>query len=193
MTGAIALLALVAAALWLLSEWLRGWAFTGFPWLVSGYSQTPPSPLAGFAALFGVYGVGGLLALVSALGVVALHGRNWRPAALAVLVLGSGFGLRQVSWTEPVGAPVRVALLQTNIEQSLKWRPEMLQQWLDRNVQMLRDNPAELVVLPAKFCAALQDLSMAVALRHVISQIVGANYLIYRASVTGLADVVQVA
>ncbi|WP_296405755.1 hypothetical protein [Zoogloea sp.] len=54
------------AALWLLSEWTRGWAFTGFPWLASGYSQSPPSPLAGFAPVFGVFGVGGLLALVAA-------------------------------------------------------------------------------------------------------------------------------
>jgi apolipoprotein N-acyltransferase len=145
------------AAVWLLSEWLRGWVFTGFPWLASGYSQTPPSPLAGFAPLLGVYGVGGLLALVSALAVAALHGRNWRAAGLALIVLGSGFGLRQVGWTEPVGEPVKVALLQTNIAQSLKWRPEMLQQWLDRNLQMLRDNPAQLVVLPETTIPLLVD------------------------------------
>jgi apolipoprotein N-acyltransferase len=145
------------AALWLLSEWLRGWVFTGFPWLASGYSQTPPSPLAGFAPLIGVYGVGGLLALVSALAVAALHGRNWRPAGLALIVLGSGFGLRQMGWTVPVGEPVKVALLQTNIAQSLKWRPEMLQQWLDRNLQMLRDNPAQLVVLPETTIPLLVD------------------------------------
>jgi len=145
------------AAVWLLSEWLRGWVFTGFPWLASGYSQTPPSPLAGFAPLIGVYGVGGLLALVSALAVAALHGRNWRAAGLALIVLGSGFGLRQVGWTEPVGEPVKVALLQTNTAQSLKWRPEMLQQWLDRNLQMLRDNPAQLVVLPETTIPLLVD------------------------------------
>jgi apolipoprotein N-acyltransferase len=47
-----------------------------------------------------------------------------------------------------VGEPVKVALLQTNIEQSLKWRPEMLQHWLECNLAMLRDNPADVVVLP---------------------------------------------
>jgi apolipoprotein N-acyltransferase len=56
--------------------------------------------------------------------------------------------LRQVSWTEAVGTPVKVVLLQTNIEQGLKWRPEMLQRWLDVNVTMLRANPADVVVLP---------------------------------------------
>jgi apolipoprotein N-acyltransferase len=37
------------AACWTMAEWLRGFVFTGFPWLNVGYSQTPPSPLAGFA------------------------------------------------------------------------------------------------------------------------------------------------
>jgi len=145
------------AALWLLSEWTRGWAFTGFPWLASGYSQSPPSPLAGFAPVFGVYGVGGLLALAAALMPAALHERRWRPAALAALVIGGGLGLRQVAWTVPVGEPVKVALLQTNIEQSLKWRPELLQHWLERNLALVRDNPAQLVVLPETTLPLLVD------------------------------------
>ena len=149
--------ALLFAACWLVFEWTRGWIFTGFPWLAVGYSQTPPSPLAGFAPLFGVFGVGGLVALVAALAVAAGLARRWRPALVALVVVGAGFGLRQIAWTAPVGAPVKVALLQTNIEQGLKWRPELLQQWLERNLAMLRDNPAQLVVLPETTIPLLID------------------------------------
>lgn len=42
-------------AAWALLEWVRGWLFTGFPWLALGYSQAPASPLAGYAPMFGVY------------------------------------------------------------------------------------------------------------------------------------------
>lgn len=149
--------ALLFAAAWLLGEWVRGWAFTGFPWLASGYSQSPPSPLAGFAPVFGVFGVGGLLAAVAALAVAAVGARNWRPALVAGLILAAGVGLLGVAWTAPVGEPVRVALLQPNIEQSLKWRPEMLQRWLEVNLSMLRDNPAQLVVLPETTIPLLID------------------------------------
>ena len=145
------------AAAWLLGEWLRGWMFTGFPWLVSGYTQTPPSPLAGYAPIVGVYGVGGLLAFGAALVAQAVQRRCWRPAGVLLLLLACGAVLRLVAWTAPVGEPVRVALLQTNIEQSLKWRPEMLQHWLDINLQMLRDNPAQIAVLPETTIPLLVD------------------------------------
>jgi apolipoprotein N-acyltransferase len=53
---------LLFAGLWTLAEWLRGTLFTGFPWLAIGYSQSPPSPLAGWASVLGVYGVGFIVA-----------------------------------------------------------------------------------------------------------------------------------
>jgi apolipoprotein N-acyltransferase len=127
---------------------MRCWAFTGFPWLATGYSQTPPSPLAGFAPVFGVFGVGALLAFIAALVASALLRRSLRPAVLALAVISAGAGLRLVSWTWPVGEPLKVALVQTNVEQAIKWQPERLPRWLAMNLQLVRDNPAQLVVLP---------------------------------------------
>ena len=54
------------AATWTIFEWARSWVFTGFPWLSLGYSQAPPSPLAGYAPILGVYGVSLLAALIGA-------------------------------------------------------------------------------------------------------------------------------
>lgn len=152
--------ALLFAGLWIASEALRGWLFTGFPWLALGYSQTSPSPLAGYFSVLGVYGVGGLVAFAAAL-VALTPWRSARPAAAtlgAILVLsGLGDGLARIAWTAPVGKPIEVALIQTNIEQGLKWRPELLSDWLDGNARLVRENPADLVVLPETTLPLLAD------------------------------------
>ena len=44
---------LLIPASWTLFEWLRGWIFSGFPWLSAGYAATG-WPLQGFAPLLGV-------------------------------------------------------------------------------------------------------------------------------------------
>ncbi len=142
--------ALLAAGAWTCAEWLRGWALTGFPWLSFGYAQTPPSPLAGYAPLLGVYGVGFIAALVAALtGLTLRRQGRWLPTGAAVAALLSiGAGLMSIEWTQPAGNPISVSLLQGNIEQSLKWKPERLQQSLDTYLRLARAHPAQLIVLP---------------------------------------------
>ncbi|WP_418648189.1 apolipoprotein N-acyltransferase [Thauera butanivorans] len=160
--------AAVFGALWLLAEWLRGVALTGFPWLAVGYSQTPPSPLAGWLPVLGIYGVGGLLAFLSAL--VALT--DWRKAArrqglgalaVAAALLASGAGLRGQAWTTAVGQPVDIALAQTNFSQTLKWDAGRFTDVLRDNFALVRDeftrtDPPAILVLPETTLPTLLDL-----------------------------------
>ncbi|HUW38740.1 MAG TPA: apolipoprotein N-acyltransferase [Rhodocyclaceae bacterium] len=137
--------ALLAAGAWTLSEWLRGWLLTGFPWLSLGYSQAPGSPLAGFASTLGVYGVGFIAALIASL---LPSSRNWRPLGLILLLLACGQILYRMDWTHPVGAPLTVSLLQGDVAQDTKWDPEQLQQSLAIYARLAREHPAQLTVLP---------------------------------------------
>ncbi len=105
---------------WVLGEWLRGWVLSGFPWLALGYSQLD-TPLSGLAPVLGVYGVS-LVVVVSASLVVAWRS-GWPLAVLAVLWLGAG-ALKPVAWSEPAGARFEVSVIQGNIAQALKWRPD---------------------------------------------------------------------
>lgn len=140
-------------ALWATTEWVRGWIFTGFPWLVVGYSQVPASPLAGYAPLVGVYGVSFALALIAALLAWMLTPRlqfaHRIGAAAAIVALGlGGHFLRDVAWTTPDGAPTSVALLQGNIPQAMKWQPEKTVPTLETYLRMATASPARLIVLP---------------------------------------------
>ncbi|HMA12834.1 MAG TPA: apolipoprotein N-acyltransferase, partial [Steroidobacteraceae bacterium] len=138
---------------WGVTEWVRGWLFTGFPWLAMGYAQVPASPLAGYAPLVGVYGVSFLLALIAALLAwsVTTRGllvqRAWAAAAIVALGVG-GQALRGIEWTSRDGVPTSVALLQGNIPQDLKWQPEKTLATLDVYARMTASSPARLIVLP---------------------------------------------
>ena len=143
----------LAPALWVLQEWARGWIFTGFPWLALGYSQVPDSPLAAYAPLVGAYGVSYLVALFASLLVWSIaHWRErealgWGVAGI-VLLLGMGWGLRIPVWTTPTGQPTSVALVQGNIAQEMKWRPEKTAETLALYARLTAAHPAQLIVLP---------------------------------------------
>jgi apolipoprotein N-acyltransferase len=149
-TAARSLLALPLA--WSVMEWTRGWIFTGFPWLGLGYSQIPHGPLAGFAPIIGLYGVNTLLALTAALAAWTwiVPAPRSRLASIAALVLlaGAGLGLGTLHWTQPEGAPTTVALLQGNVPQNLKWRPEATTNTLALYARLAQASPAQLIVMP---------------------------------------------
>lgn len=141
--------ALLAASAWTTFEWIRGWVLSGFPWLALGYSQAPPSPLAGFATLVGVYGLSFLLVAIAAFLALNRRRANVLPVTtILAAALVAGFGLTRIEWTQAVGKPVTVKLLQPNIPQSLKWQPELLGRWLADNLSLVEANPAQLIVLP---------------------------------------------
>ena len=144
--------ALLFAVLIAAVDWLRSSIFTGFPWLAVGYSQAPPSPLAGFAPLLGVHGLSLLVALAGALLL------RWRIGLLFLaLSAGVGFGLRQVAWTTPVGEPISVALIQGNVPQEMKFRPEAFVRTLSLYRDLVEQNPAQLTLLPETAIPAFFD------------------------------------
>ena len=143
-------LLLLVPALWTLAEWLRGWLLTGFPWLAAGYSQID-TPLAGFAPLLGVYGVSFILVLLAGLLVLMATGASRARIGAAVgivLVLAAGGALRTLEWTVPSGAPLRVALVQGNIAQSLKFEPGRYPGTLATYQRLVESTKARLIVLP---------------------------------------------
>ncbi|NJD08484.1 MAG: apolipoprotein N-acyltransferase, partial [Methylococcaceae bacterium] len=119
-----------AALAWVGADWLRGWMFTGFPWLQLGYTQVDTALGLGFAPLLGGYGVAFATALVAA-SVSIAAGFGWtRRDRLAALCFAAAVwlvaaGLARIQWTEPAGPAIAVALIQGNIGQAQKWQPEI--------------------------------------------------------------------
>jgi apolipoprotein N-acyltransferase len=168
--------ALMAAPLaWVTTELGRTYLLTGFPWVLLGYSQTSVLPIAQLASVFGVYGVSMLVATVSAaLAVLAVgaappqgghyvqKGSTWRPASAGPSLVAAVFGLVLVvavwgsrraaasEWTR-AGEPIRVGLIQGNVEQGDKWdatqAAAIFQDYLRMTRQALSEG-AQLVLWP---------------------------------------------
>ena len=169
---------LLAPAAWTLAEWMRGWLLYGFPWLAAGYSQVPVSPLAGYAPVLGIYGVtlataatAGLIVVLglrvadraqdAGRGVEEEEGNKARtsssliphpsslaPALILLALWAGGWGLKQVEWTTPVGAPFNASLLQGNVAQDQKWRAERVRPTLETYRVLTESAPGELIILP---------------------------------------------
>lgn len=125
-------LLLVLPALWTATEWIRGWLLTGFPWLNLGNSQID-APLSGLAPLGGVYLVSwAVAATAGAVALIALGDRRWwlTLGLPGVLWVGSA-AVAGVPWTQPHGEPLRVALIQGNVPQPIKWEAAERQRTLD--------------------------------------------------------------
>ena len=145
---------LVLPSLWVLLEWVRGWALSGFPWLALGYAFTD-SPLAPWAPILGVYGLTWCAVLLAA----SVEGL-WRPgigararllagAAMLLLVLAP-FGLARLSFTTPAGAPIPVAVVQGAVPQDEKWIEGNREATLERyaNLTATQAWGAHLIVWP---------------------------------------------
>jgi apolipoprotein N-acyltransferase len=140
---------LVIPAAWILLEWLRSWILSGFPWLSLGYAAVG-WPLQGYAPLGGVFALSFLT--LSAAGLAWLtamqHALRVRSLIVFIAVVGAGEALRHVEWSTPQGEPVSVALLQGNIEQSLKFDPRRYSRTLETYAQLAEGTRARLIVFP---------------------------------------------
>ena len=146
---------LTIPAFWAISEWLRGWVLTGLPWLSLGYAQVADGPLAGYAPLVGVYGVslvtamagGAIVSLFSAL-VARDMRRSTSTALLTATLFGANIFLAQKQWTQPIGSAISVSLLQGNITQDIKWKPETIETTLTTYRDLTLASKSQLIVLP---------------------------------------------
>jgi apolipoprotein N-acyltransferase len=141
----------VLPALSVLTEWCRGWLFSGFGWLAVGYSQTD-SWLMGYAPLGGVYLMSWVV-LITAGALLGIAFGVFRMRLLAgvglVVLWGTGFFLDQHRWGEPTGNVLTVALVQGAVPQDLKWRPEQLEPTLELYQRLTEESEgSQLIVWP---------------------------------------------
>ncbi|MBI3196101.1 MAG: apolipoprotein N-acyltransferase [Rhodospirillales bacterium] len=126
---------ILLAIAWTAAEWLRGHVFTGYPWNPLGHVWAFATPLLQGAALFGVYGLGAFTFLI-----LAAPTAGWRASVAALVAVGlAGAAGLAVMTPAGEGGPM-VRIVQPNIPQSEKWRPDTRARHLAKLVEMSRRN-----------------------------------------------------
>lgn len=128
-TGSTRLLALIV--LWAASEWVRGWAFTGFPWNLWGYAWVFYEPVLQSVSLFGIYGLTFLTLCFVCLPIFFTHHYRDRfghlCAVLVILTFAAmiAWGTGRLAQPLPQSAqPFYIRIVQPNIAQEVKLTAE---------------------------------------------------------------------
>lgn len=148
---------LLFAALVGVFEWLRGHVLTGFPWNLPGETWRAGSAPSQAAALIGAYGLSILTVALAATPAAWLTEAPRRvkvaAGALSVALLAGlyGYGAWRLAQPTPPAQPTRVRVVQANIDQKEKWRPENLDQILGDYLALTRSpgrDDVDLVIWP---------------------------------------------
>lgn len=141
----------VFGLIWLVSELFRSNFATGFPWLLLGYSSIG-SLFESYLPLVGSLGLGALLATLGAILVLFTRLNRFQTGLCLTWILlffGGALYLFNKTWTTPLAQTLSVALVQANIEQSLKWDPDYFDHILRKYRRLSEEAPkANLVIWP---------------------------------------------
>jgi apolipoprotein N-acyltransferase len=148
--------ALAAAPfVWTATELGRMYVFTGFPWVLLGYSQVSVLPIAQAASIAGVFGLSALVASASAALAGIIIVRAYRPAALVLagILLIAVWGNVRASNAALTheGQPLRVGIVQPDVPEEEREDATRGAEILQRELSMIREvvgKGAGLVVLP---------------------------------------------
>lgn len=146
---------------WVAFDFIRSFLFSGFAWAMLGHSQFRTLPLTQIADLAGVYGITLLIVLANivlyrALRAVSGTGISY-PVKSAVILLILLFatllyGFNRLNEAHlDQGKPLRIALIQGNIPQDVKWSPAFREQTMNTYENLSREaakGGVDLIVWP---------------------------------------------
>jgi apolipoprotein N-acyltransferase len=125
-TGPIATLILAFAGLWIITEWLRSWVFTGYVWNPLGAIWQSQLELARASAWVGTYGLSAIVVMAAGILLLAAH-RRWLAVGGSLVALGliwlSGVQVAVTAANGPRPKSAVLTIAQPNISQADKYAP----------------------------------------------------------------------
>jgi apolipoprotein N-acyltransferase len=106
---------------WILLEYIRAIAFTGFPWLLLSHTQHNFETFIQSLDIVGAFGLGGIIVVINVLVYEAWKRKQVRPVALAIIVLCAvyGYGFARAGSIR-MRPSLHVAAIQAAVPQEMK-------------------------------------------------------------------------
>lgn len=115
------LLCLAAGVFWAFMEYMIGWVFTGFPWLTLSTAFQPWTFAVQGASVLGAYALSGVFACLAVAFLLWRPSRAARVISLSLTLLIILFGFAYLEDHAESDSGIRVAVVQGNVDQSMKW------------------------------------------------------------------------
>jgi apolipoprotein N-acyltransferase len=148
-------------SVWVIGEWLRGWVFTGFSWCDIAYTQVNNYLLQGVFPVLGSYGVSWFaVSIIGFLFYVLINNKimtirnpkitlSHRLALLYFVVVAiAGYYMHGIEYTSKYGEPIKISLIQGNVNGAEKWDSNVFLKHLDMYSKMISNSKADITILP---------------------------------------------
>lgn len=140
-------------------EWVRGWAFSGFPWNVVGNIWNGYLPILQVVSVVGVYGLGLLTILLF---TTPNFGRKLKPTLMALFTLAIVYALgawRLYDAPKDAVWGIKLRVVQPNIPCTLKWDPREAQNNINKMIRLSKKDNADIthVIWPESAVSFLID------------------------------------
>lgn len=127
-------------AYWIITEFVRSKILTGFPWCLLGYSQYKNIHIIQIADVTGVYGLSYLIMMIN---VSIYHVLKRRISKIELVFVGVtllfvyGYGAYKLN-KHIKGKEIKTAIIQGNIDQSIKWNPSYQRKTIEIYLELTR-------------------------------------------------------
>lgn len=117
------------ACMWVISEWIRSFIFTGFPWNMLGTTLAFDEIFIQTASIWGTYGLSFIVLILTG-SFYAICNKKYKSGIVIFATLFlflSIYGYWRINKYENITSDIKVRLVQPSIPQSMKWNKTQLE------------------------------------------------------------------
>lgn len=133
--------------IWIFTEWVMSWIFTGLPWALIGYAFSISDILIQSASVVGIFGLSFVAVYIGA----SFYSKNLLltrvTISLILCVIMILFGYDRLKSNPTVFSEIKIRIVQPSVPQSAKWTPGEFWLNLDKHIELsLRDGDPDIIV-----------------------------------------------